>query len=153
MSQVLPPSGLLTSWKEIATYMGKGVRTVQRWEATMGLPVIRPGDGRPGTVMARPGDLDAWVLGKWNKSHNDHSRRAPANEDAVTRANLTACLTELRSYHKTVKSLCDEMQSARQTLKEEVERLRRLYTEWHAIRVNAVGDSYSPAAHNDSKVH
>lgn len=30
---------VFTSWKEIARYMGKGVRTVQRWEQDFGLPV------------------------------------------------------------------------------------------------------------------
>jgi hypothetical protein len=32
-------SSTLTSWKEIGQYLGKGVRTVQRWEQQMGLPV------------------------------------------------------------------------------------------------------------------
>ena len=32
----------LNTWKEIATYMGRGVRTVQRWERELGLPVRRP---------------------------------------------------------------------------------------------------------------
>ena len=31
----------LDSWKEIATFLNRGVRTVQRWEATEGLPVRR----------------------------------------------------------------------------------------------------------------
>ena len=35
-------SAVLSSWKDIAKYMGKGVRTVQRWERHLGLPVRRP---------------------------------------------------------------------------------------------------------------
>ena len=35
-------SAVLSSWKDIARYMGKGVRTVQRWERHLGLPVRRP---------------------------------------------------------------------------------------------------------------
>jgi hypothetical protein len=31
----------LTNWKEIAQYLDKGIRTVQRWEQQMGLPVRR----------------------------------------------------------------------------------------------------------------
>ena len=34
----------LNSWKEIATYMDRGVRTVQRWE-NGGLPIRRVGAG------------------------------------------------------------------------------------------------------------
>jgi len=54
---------VLTSWKEIAAYMGKGVRTVQRWEAEMELPVRRPGADRH-IVLAFPQELDAWARRK-----------------------------------------------------------------------------------------
>ena len=33
---------ILNSWKEIANYLGRGVRTVQRWERDLRLPVHRP---------------------------------------------------------------------------------------------------------------
>ena len=51
---------VLTSWKEIASYLGKGVRTVQRWEIELGLPVHRPGPDRH-IVIAFPSELDAWA--------------------------------------------------------------------------------------------
>ncbi len=41
---------LLNSWKEIAAYMGRGVRTVQRWERDLALPVRRLGKER--TIVA-----------------------------------------------------------------------------------------------------
>ena len=51
---------LLTCWKEIADYFGKGVRTVQRWEH-IGMPIHRPsGDRR--IVFADPAELKAWAL-------------------------------------------------------------------------------------------
>ena len=34
-------SDRLDSWKEIARYLNRDVRTVQRWEETGGLPVYR----------------------------------------------------------------------------------------------------------------
>ncbi|HEX4309537.1 MAG TPA: hypothetical protein VHZ25_05880 [Acidobacteriaceae bacterium] len=52
---------VLTSWKDIARYMGKGVRTVQRWEQDFGLPVRRPHGSNKKAVLARPRDLDLWV--------------------------------------------------------------------------------------------
>lgn len=52
---------VLTSWKDIARYMGKGVRTVQRWEQDFGLPVRRPMGSNKKAILARPHDLDAWV--------------------------------------------------------------------------------------------
>ena len=33
----------LNGWKEIAVFLGKGVRTVQRWERDHGLPIHRQG--------------------------------------------------------------------------------------------------------------
>ncbi len=54
------PSHLLSCWKEIARFFGKGVRTVQRWEA-LGMPVYRPnGDNR--VVFADPEELRRWAL-------------------------------------------------------------------------------------------
>lgn len=54
----------LDSWKEIAAYLNKEVRTVQRWEKSLGLPVRRLVQGKQGTVFAYKLDLDAW----WRES-------------------------------------------------------------------------------------
>jgi TolB-like protein/Flp pilus assembly protein TadD len=54
----------LDSWKEIAAYLNKEVRTVQRWEKSLGLPVRRLAQGKQGTVFAYKLDLDAW----WQES-------------------------------------------------------------------------------------
>jgi eukaryotic-like serine/threonine-protein kinase len=50
----------LQSWKEIAAYLRFGVRTLQRWEATEGLPVHRRSQDRRSTVFAFKRELDAW---------------------------------------------------------------------------------------------
>ena len=50
-----------TCWKEIAAYLGKGVRTVQRWERERGLPVRRPKGGTAGIVSASRSELDVWM--------------------------------------------------------------------------------------------
>jgi hypothetical protein len=55
-----PSATVLTCWKDIAVYLGKGVRTVQRWEKEFGLPVKRPLRSRH-VVIAIPAELDAWV--------------------------------------------------------------------------------------------
>jgi hypothetical protein len=54
-----PPA--LTCWKEIAQYLHKGVRTVQRWERELGLPIHRPPNRSSGIVRAEPSELDAWM--------------------------------------------------------------------------------------------
>jgi hypothetical protein len=52
---------VLSSWKEIAQYMGKSVRTVQRWEQDFGLPIRRPNANRHHVVLAIAEEIDAWV--------------------------------------------------------------------------------------------
>ena len=74
---VQAPEGRLDSWKEIAAYLGRGIRTVQRWEREEGLPVHRLAHEKRGSVYARREELAAW----WE------SRRltlaAPSTSDAV----------------------------------------------------------------------
>ena len=48
----------LNSWKEIASHLERGVRTVQRWESELGLPVRRTGRGKRGAVYALVSELD-----------------------------------------------------------------------------------------------
>lgn len=64
-SQPLPRRDLkapvLNSWKEIATYLGRGVRTVQRYEREFKLPVRRVGTKSRKSVVALSQDLDAWL--------------------------------------------------------------------------------------------
>jgi hypothetical protein len=51
---------LLTSWKEIAMHLGKGVRTIQRWERELGLPIRRPAQHKH-IVVALTTELDEWI--------------------------------------------------------------------------------------------
>ena len=51
----------LESWGEIATYLRRDIRTVQRWEHDNGLPVRRLVIGKMGQVYAYRSELDAWV--------------------------------------------------------------------------------------------
>ena len=57
-------SGVLSGWKDIANYLGQAVRTVQRYEYELGLPVHRPAGKLRGSVIAVKSDLDAWVASK-----------------------------------------------------------------------------------------
>lgn len=50
---------LLDSWKDIAAYLGRGVRTVQRWENDLHLPIRRP---KPhNSIVAFKSELDRWL--------------------------------------------------------------------------------------------
>ena len=69
-----PPSRVLRSWKEVAEYMSRGVRTVQRWEKQLGLPVHRIANR--GEVFAFTAEIDGWMQ---NFARSFH---APVNERA-----------------------------------------------------------------------
>lgn len=56
------PAERVESWKDIAAYLQRDVRTVQRWEKKEGLPVHRHMHDKLGTVYAYKAELDAW----WN---------------------------------------------------------------------------------------
>lgn len=51
----------LDSWKEIAAFLRRDVRTVQRWEKKEGLPVYRHQHEKLGSVYAFPGELSQWL--------------------------------------------------------------------------------------------
>ena len=53
-------SDRLDGWKEIAAYLDREVRTVQRWEKSEGLPVHRLQHDKLGTVWAVKTELDDW---------------------------------------------------------------------------------------------
>lgn len=64
-----PPSGphhlnRLDSWKAIADYFGRSVRTVMRWERDRNLPVHHMPGGGTRTVFALVDELDAWMAGE-----------------------------------------------------------------------------------------
>jgi hypothetical protein len=139
MSQTLPASGLLTSWKEIASFMGKGVRTVQRWEATLGLPVIRPADGHAGIVMARPSDLEAWVRkGRQRSSVNADGWQ---RKNAEVRATFGESVRKLHRNNTEIRTLYDQMMIAGQTLQQEIDRMRFLCRRFQALGDLAPGEA------------
>jgi tetratricopeptide (TPR) repeat protein len=57
-------SDRLASWKEVAAYLGREVRTVQRWEKRERLPIHRHHHERSGTIYASRRELDAWLASR-----------------------------------------------------------------------------------------
>jgi TolB-like protein/Tfp pilus assembly protein PilF len=71
---VVEQGQMLSSWKEIASYLGRTVRTCQRLEA-LGLPIHRL-DGSPKAhVFAYPRELDAWLAKKIDERAQPPKRR------------------------------------------------------------------------------
>ena len=51
---------ILKGWKDIAKYLGCGVRTAQRWEK-LGMAVRRPSKGMGAAVVALSEEVDGWL--------------------------------------------------------------------------------------------
>src|ERR1700733_5689029 len=80
---VKPSGDRLDSWKEIATYLGRDVTTVQRWEKREGMPVRRHQHDKMGSVYASRAELDAWTRSR-------SPQAAQENEKSTASAQLPA---------------------------------------------------------------
>ena len=123
MNTVPSTPQILGSGKEIAQYLGKGVRTVQRWALVHGLPVRRPNGAPHGVVYASREELEGWLLTKWcprnggNRNSNNSYTGIPTSEVVNCSQNLRAANRELMaSLAQTIDNLkrqCAEMAATR----------------------------------------
>ena len=90
---------LLTSWKEVASYLGKGVRTVQRWEVRLGMPVRRPDNSKSGIIQVSREELDRWLESRWSPRSASNQAFQEARASNVVRIDLAAS-RDLRKKHQ-----------------------------------------------------
>lgn len=84
----------LDSWKEIASYLGRGIRTVQRWEREEGLPVHRLAHAERGSVFADPAELSEWWKSRQIAPAEKPSNAAvPVTEPHLQRVTSTEAAT------------------------------------------------------------
>jgi hypothetical protein len=121
---------ILNGWKEISSYIKRSVRTVQRWEARLGLPVYRPALKDRSAVVAFSDELDRWI-----------SRASPdaGEEDTVLNgyegndANLSWVLDNMNTMVLGVAELSSQMR----LLQEELRQSLRIYHQRIASRTLA----------------
>jgi len=99
------PEKTLDSWKEIASFLNRGVRTVQRWERTEGLPVRRHKHLERGTVFAHPSELKAWQRAR------ELGFQARRQIHAVTMAPVVEQLDRLRALTMRQAALALELRT------------------------------------------
>jgi hypothetical protein len=95
---------VFSGWKDIANYLGKGVRTVQRYEKELMLPVRRPAGPR-GSVLATKAELDRWVLSA--------SLRETPSQLEIQRLQQT--LQQIRNIENEAKHLIAQFNELRQS--------------------------------------
>jgi len=80
----LGPTGKrLDGWKDVASHLGRGERTVKRWDVERGLPIHRvPGAGRA-TIYAYTAELDEWLK---SRVAQDQETAPKATQEATQEA-------------------------------------------------------------------
>lgn len=130
-------SEILSGWKDIAKYFGNGVRTVQRYERELGLPVRRPVGKPQGSVIATKSELDAWV----------EARRSTENPQTLVASVLSACacltyrVAEMRELANQTEKLILETRASCEMLRHPEKMLRDTVRNTH-------GDVH--AGHNEA---
>jgi hypothetical protein len=116
---------ILNGWKEISNYINRSVRTVQRWEALLGLPVYRPALKERSAVVAFADELDVWIsrpspeAGEENEVLNGHE----GND-----ADLARMLENMNTMVLGAAELSSQMRA----LQEELQRSLKIYHYWLA---------------------
>ncbi len=95
---------VFSGWKDIANYLGKGVRTVQRYEKELKLPVRRPAGPR-GSVLATKAELDRWV--------SSASMRETTSRFEIQRLQKT--IQQIRNIESEAKHLIAQFNELRQS--------------------------------------
>jgi hypothetical protein len=111
----------LSGWKEIANYLDKGVRTVQRYERELSLPVRRPAGKFRGSVLATKAELDAWVMASPIRGTFDLSAKSKAA--ALSLAALEKGAEEMKRLRQQLSTLRLELRSSLDSLRTSVQGL------------------------------
>jgi hypothetical protein len=129
-------STVLSSWKEIANYLGKGVRTVQRWERELGLPVRRPvGASQKSAVLLYRRDVDEWLVTRF-------SARPPQNNNTALPHSCLAGSELNERIHKS-----EELRATHFALSEKIlESLRLLTENCNSLASQTVREPWLPAS-------
>ena len=95
--------------------MGKGVRTIQRYERDLGLPVRRPAGNSTGSVVATRVELDAWIAASPIREAFQLTRQDTPS---------TAVTTSIRTGLAEMSRLREQMTELRNKVRTSVQLLR-----------------------------
>ncbi|HMD31829.1 MAG TPA: tetratricopeptide repeat protein [Candidatus Acidoferrales bacterium] len=144
----------LDSWKEIAAFLRRGVRTVQRWERTERLPVHRHQHDKLGSVYALRSEVAAWwdsrgtqllpVAGRERAGGARHPVRDPGKEK--TRSRLLVLPFVNLSGDAGQEFLSDGL------TEEMISRLARLEPERLGVIARSTAMSYKPGSNRAGQI-
>lgn len=139
---------ILHSWKEIADYTRKGVRTLQRYEKEFGFPIRRPSGSQRSAVMAFPQEIDDWFARA--QSGVTHFDREPDTQSAMVvgpvvtdKIKLTIELSrETRARTKETRTLLAELKTRTRSMREARAWLRAQMTARKQSTVNLASSDH-----------
>ena len=103
---------ILNSWKEIANYLGRGVRTVQRWERDLGLPIHRPKGKDRSAVLAFSEELNAWLQQTPVRSATLFADPQPVQREAAPTRNANLLIQDVRQTSARSQKLMESLVQA-----------------------------------------
>jgi hypothetical protein len=108
---------ILNGWKEVSNYIERGVRTAQRWEALLGMPVHRPALKDRSAVVAFSDELDRWL-----------ARTAPDSQDEVLARGvvLSRIQESLRALNEQAAEVASQSRMLREQLGHSRENRRKM---------------------------
>jgi len=114
---------ILNGWKQISHHIDRGVRTAQRWEALLGMPVHRPALKDRSAVVAFSDELESWL----SRTSPDVRNQCVATDDQATNGNgerNESLLRALDNMSTLLRQSCDLLSQV-QTLQEQLRRSRK----------------------------
>ena len=90
----------LQGWKEIAAELDRSVRTVQRWEQKLDLPVHKLGNGSGSPVFAFKDELHSWLRANANEgkpTNAESSQATSLNQHGESFARRRAALEKIKN--------------------------------------------------------
>lgn len=115
----------LSGWKDIANYMGKGVRTVQRYGRERGLPARRISGKPKASVLVSKTELDIWIHAAF--SHEvSHETLSPDLKKLKSHASeLMAGIAQLKESMKNLAKAREELVVCEKTVRETARRVHQ----------------------------
>jgi hypothetical protein len=114
---------ILNGWKQISNHIDRGVRTAQRWEALLGMPVHRPALKDRSAVVAFSDELESWL----SRTSMDVRNECVPTDDLATNGNNERderLLRALDNLSTVVSQSCDLL-SQMQALQTQFRRPRK----------------------------
>jgi hypothetical protein len=98
---------ILNGWKEISNHIERGVRTAQRWESLLGMPVHRPALKDRSAVVAFSDELEGWLS---RASPDTRDECLAVNDKEENNRNLLQVLDDLSTLVRQSRQLICRMQ-------------------------------------------